>query len=205
MSKQDQKSLSIAETQIQAKLATLIDNPVSAWFKPLADVFTTGMAEGLQSAYIIYTAESQNKHIRDLGADVYEKATTWGSPFFKALLQLLNDPKSADFHELDDRLHQQLIRTNELHSFEEIQTLPVPQLYRSDLLDIYFFGWEFGFRYAYWMLLRQPNPDDSQNEALLETAKVRATKEAQRQRSLADQLPALRDGVYAKLLGGVFA
>lgn len=154
-----------SESILQFTLDRITALPVDEWLQPLADVFTTGIHSGLQSAYLDQHVKHHTLIFDNVSPQTRTEALFADRELFPTFVEWLNDPDSVSFVEMDDAISESIFSYNNVSDWDQLDDIN-PALSFDELIDIYIAGWQFGYKnyiFQMWFDADLPDNEDEQS------------------------------------------
>lgn len=130
--------------QNQEQLVKIIDGlqqkPLSKWFDLLSGTFIVAAGQGIEQA-----TDDQATHA---GQDKVSPANQTGKRLFKQLCEDVTDPQKPIAHYLNNDITMILEQSSNVKSWSEYQQKIDKQLLLSQLLYIWYLGWQRGYAFT---------------------------------------------------------
>lgn len=149
---------------LQHDLTALIDSLDGQLFKQifarLTDVYVTGMSLGVEAAYGYFIAQDQGIPMAELATTIPDYTRTMQAQvlrIYRTLKDRLQNEDSPDYALMADRLRGQILADPKLAPWVAAERLTTTDFGNKDLLDIYFYGYWYGFKISFLTALTQNN------------------------------------------------
>ncbi|MFC6171900.1 hypothetical protein [Loigolactobacillus jiayinensis] len=143
-------------TTLQHDLAALIDDLDGQLFKKifarLSDVYVTGMSLGVEAAYNYFIAQDQGIPMAELTTKIPDYTRTMQVSvlrIYRTLKERLQNEESTDYDLMAARLRGQILADQKLAPWVAAERATTADFGIKDLLDIYFYGYWYGFKISF--------------------------------------------------------
>ncbi|MBW4801545.1 hypothetical protein [Loigolactobacillus coryniformis] len=200
-----------ARLELSTLIASLDGQPFSQIFTRFADVYITGMSVGVEAAYGYFIAQDRGVPIRELAATLPDYTRTMQVQvlrIYRTLKQRLQNTDSPDYELMDARIRGQVLADVKLAPWVAPERATTADFGVKDLLDIYFYGYWYGFKISFLTALtkndyvyrQQPVMPDQCNELVEQLA----TNEIMQQYQFTLANEAALATTYFNMLNGPF-
>lgn len=133
------------ELNLEDRLAAVARQGIDAALTLLADVFVQGMHDGIQDTNNGYLMRSS---FHSVGLAAMGQQSVPDQQLVTLLTTELNDPESVEFMTMDQLISDIILDRNQVDDWDALYDLADVTLEMTDLMAVFFGGWQFGCQNA---------------------------------------------------------
>lgn len=124
-----------------------------SWVPKFQDIYQVGMGTGISAAFLRYLTEVTGVNMRELPTKVPNFAQISKDrteQVYQKLAAKLADHTSQDYEIMDTRLSGQIMGAKGAKTWAEANASTKSNLTVEDLINVYFYGYQYGFQISFW-------------------------------------------------------